>query len=203
MNDLLDNLIFDEPKLYVELGKLRGLKGDTGPAGKDGVDGVNGIDGEDGDRGPRGFAGEDGKDGKDGKDGRDGKDLSETYVKNVIKSLDKKIDDGLVKVDGRFKMVDMRWHGGGLSRVSTDSSLTGNGTASSPLSVASGFVVVTTASAINDSNLVFIFTSAPTLICINGAFYQQTGGAITWSVAGTTITLSAPVGTGGSIFGIK
>lgn len=39
---------------------------------------------------------------------------------------------------GTKKLADMRYHGGGLPSVSTDSTLTGNGTPSSPLHVISG-----------------------------------------------------------------
>lgn len=55
---------------------------------------------------------------------------------------------------------------------------------------------------INDSNMSFDFASAPTLILINGIAYRSTGGAITWSYAGTTATLSQPVGSGGDIYAL-
>lgn len=56
--------------------------------------------------------------------------------------------------------------------------------------------------AVNDTNTAFTFTSQPSVIVINGAVYQQTGGAITWTWADPTATLSVAVGSGGSIFGI-
>jgi gas vesicle protein len=62
--------------------------------------------------------------------------------------------------------------------------------------------VVTTSSTIDDSNTVFVFSGAPSIVCINGAFYQPTGGAITWTGT-TTITLSSPVGINGSIWGLR
>ena len=57
---------------------------------------------------------------------------------------------------------------------------------------------------IDDSNKAFTFTAEPVTLVINGAEYQQTGGAITWTwTSGTkTATLSAPCGVGGSIFGL-
>lgn len=85
----------------------------------------------------------------------------------------------------KFDMNDQRWHGGGSS----------GGT--------SGLTLVTVTGTINDSNVTFTAASTPTVLVINGAFYQQTGGAITWSLAGLVITLSSPVGTGGSIFALK
>lgn len=67
---------------------------------------------------------------------------------------------------------------------------------------ASGLSILAATGTINDSNKDFTFTSEPTLISINGVMYQKTGGAITWSFAGSTATLSSAVGTGGSIFGL-
>jgi len=52
----------------------------------------------------------------------------------------KEILAGMAKVDGRIKLIDQRWHGGGgggVSTVSHDGTLTGTGTPSSPLSVVS------------------------------------------------------------------
>lgn len=62
--------------------------------------------------------------------------------------------------------------------------------------------IITISGTINDANVTFTAGSQPTLLFINGAAYQQTGGAITWTYVTGTITLSSPVGTGGSIFGI-
>ena len=57
---------------------------------------------------------------------------------------------------------------------------------------------------IDDTNVDFTFTQLPAIIVINGGEYRQTGGSITWTWnAGTlTATLSSPVGTGGSIYGL-
>lgn len=62
--------------------------------------------------------------------------------------------------------------------------------------------VLTATGTINDSNVTFTFTSEPAILIINGASYQQTGGAITWTYSGGTVTLSSAVGSGGSIFGL-
>lgn len=67
----------------------------------------------------------------------------------------------------------------------------------------SGVTVLTVTGTINDLNVTFTTTSLPTLLAINGGFYQQSGGSITWSYLAGTITLSSPVGTGGSIFGVS
>ena len=65
-----------------------------------------------------------------------------------------------------------------------------------------GFQLLTVSGTIDDSNESFTTTSPPSILVINGAGYEQTGGAITWTYSGGAITISVPVGTGGSIFGI-
>lgn len=65
-----------------------------------------------------------------------------------------------------------------------------------------GLSIITVTGVVDDSNVTFSTATQPTLLNINGAFYQQVGGAITWSYAGTTITLSSPVGVGGQIYGV-
>lgn len=78
----------------------------------------------------------------------------------------------------------------------------GGGTADVTIT-GSGITLVTVTGTIDDSNVTFSSATLPTVLVINGAVYRQTGGAITWSRSGTTITLSVPVGTGGSIFGMS
>ena len=65
-------------------------------------------------------------------------------------------------------------------------------------------VLSPTSGTIDDTNTVFGFDSQPTLVIINGAAYQSTGGAITWTWNSDTseVTLSAPVGSGGSIYAL-
>lgn len=65
------------------------------------------------------------------------------------------------------------------------------------------FTVLTISGTVDDSNVSFTSTSEPTLLNINGGFYQKTGGSITWSYAAGVITLSSPAGAGGSIYAIK
>jgi len=106
----------------------RGDVGPMGPAGRDGRDGQSIV-------GPRGPAGKDGI-GIPGRDGRDGKDAD---VNNILETVEE-LTTGMKKVDGRIKLIDQRWgaHGGGLSKVTTDATLTGTGTPSNPLSVVHG-----------------------------------------------------------------
>lgn len=63
--------------------------------------------------------------------------------------------------------------------------------------------VLTATGTVNDTNKDFTFTSKPSIIVINGASYRETGGAITWTWATLTATLSSPVGVGGDIYGIR
>lgn len=66
-----------------------------------------------------------------------------------------------------------------------------------------GLTIIPVTGTVDDSNMTFAATSQPTLLNINGAFYQNSGGAITWSYATGVITLSSPVGAGGQIYGLK
>ena len=122
---------------------LVGERGEKGEKGDIGLTGSVGGKGEKGDRGERGLSGTDGTNGKDGRDGLDGKDaiLDEKILDPIV---DKKILDGMEKIDGRIKAIDQRWKGGGLSKVSHDTTLTGSGTPIDPLivdsSVTSGFL---------------------------------------------------------------
>lgn len=62
-----------------------------------------------------------------------------------LDNQDKKVLEGMARVDGRIKLIDQRWgaHGGGLSKVSHDATLTGNGTPIDPLSVVGGGAIPT------------------------------------------------------------
>lgn len=96
-------------------------------------------------------------------------------------------------------------HGAGITKVIAGAGISvskdGNG---NPIITATGagFSVITVSGTINDVNVSFTAPSQPTLLDINGAFYKQSGGAITWTYVAGNITLSSPVGSGGSIFGV-
>lgn len=62
-----------------------------------------------------------------------------------------------------------------------------------------GLSVLAATGTVDNSNTVFTFVSAPTLVVVNGAIYQNGHGV---TIATTTATLDNPVGTGGSIFGL-
>lgn len=143
----------------------KGDKGDRGEKGIDGIDGYNGRDGLDGLNGMPGLPGKAGRDGKDGKNGRDGKDGTTIKPEEIKKKLESlkvgldydslsnvpdivkiarmsssktvsltELDDvdysGLTQTNGKYVLG-----GSGLTSVEHDSTLTGDGTTGSPLSV--------------------------------------------------------------------
>lgn len=202
-------------KLEARLAQIqRGERGPTGPAGM-GIEGPAGRDGKDG----RGF---------DEQTARrmikklmprvkDGKDAQPIPREEIVGMIFDEMISGRRKlhvghVEGfeqtlspiRRMIANLGMRGGGDTVVAgTGVTITntrnGNKEISAP---GAGISVIAVAGSINDSNVSFTAASQPTLLNVNGQFYQKTGGNITWSYAAGTITLSSPVGTGGSIFGI-
>ena len=111
-----------------------GEKGDKGDKGDKGNPGKDGIDGKDG-RTIKGDKGEQGKTGDKGDKGDKGDDGENPDILEVVKELKKKQYLEPKDIKGMpINMNDMRWHGGGLSKVSTDgTTITGDGTPSNPL----------------------------------------------------------------------
>lgn len=225
-----------EATITTEEGELIIIRGAPGEKGVQGEKGEPGIDGENGEDGVDGEPGQDGVDGIDGIDGDNGKDGSPDTAEQIstkLNTLEKVIDLKVLKdfpdfnllsdeiakgfkKGGKYQLklndvagapLDMRWHGGGLSKVIHDDTLTGDGTTAKPLSVlATGsFTLLTTNSVIDDSNQTFVFTASPSLVVINGQTWRQgstSGGVIMWTKVGTTVTTAFPVGQGGDIYGI-
>lgn len=129
--------------------------------------------------------------GKDGKNAEFNKDAFKKEMLSYIKA--QKFDLSNVRGATDFIMQTSQKN----VRIKFEEMLHGAGKATS-----GGFSVIAVIGTINDSNVTFTATSQPTLLNINGAFYQKTGGAITWTYSGGTITLSSAVGTGGNIYGI-
>lgn len=161
LEDKVDNIgkIFEG----VDLTKLETIEGEQGPQGPKG-DSIIGPVGPMGPQGPAGKDGKNGyipikgldyTDGKDGEPGKDGSPDTPEQIASKLNTLDGVIDakvikGGLttadiikeikkVKLDRKdikgLPLVDQRWHGG-FAGVVTDATLTGNGTADSPLSAA-------------------------------------------------------------------
>lgn len=168
---------------------ITGEKGDIGEKGDVGETGPMGEKGDVGERGPRGLTGEKGEAGKDGKSGKDGRDAKLISVDEIISPLNKRIDEISNTINAKGK-IDQRWHGAGLSRVSTDTTLTGNGTPSSPLSVVGGGSVTAWSTPVETPNSVLLtFTvgaSAPTdvvadgILFFNGFGYTYAAGQVTF-----------------------
>lgn len=169
---------------------ITGEKGDAGEKGDMGETGPMGEKGDTGERGPRGLTGEKGDAGKDGKNGKDGRDAKLISVDEIVSPINKRIDEISNTINAKGK-IDQRWHGGGLSRVSTDATLTGNGTPSSPLSVVGGGSITawsTPPETPDSSNLIFtVGVLAPTdvvadgILFFNGFGYTYAAGQITFT----------------------
>ncbi len=104
----------------------------------------------------------------------------------------------------KYGMHEMMHGGGPTLAAGTNITLTTSATTGiTTVTAASGSLSFLSATGtINDANVTFTFASLPIALIINGAVYQQSGGAITWSYLAGTVTLSSPVGTGGSIVGL-
>ncbi len=108
-----------------ELDELKAeiLEAATPVKGEDYFDGDKGLKGDKGDKGDQGKPGRDGEDGrpgKDGVDGDDGKDAELPDMEEVLAPINKKIDTGMARVDGRIKLIDQRWKGSGIGEAPTD-----------------------------------------------------------------------------------
>lgn len=204
---------------------LKGDKGDQGEKGDRGEKGDQGIPGEKGESitGPIGKEGKPGKNivgekGDKGNDGKDGTQLTSLEIASKLNELTEKIDSSAIKglptlsaflkeiktkklIDKKdingMKLDDQKWHGGGLSSVNHDSTLTGNGTSLSPLSVVGGgtFTVLVPVGLVNSINQVFIFSLAPQVIVVDqGRVMRQisSDGNINWTGTTNIILQIAP-----------
>jgi hypothetical protein len=118
------------------------------------------------------------------------------------KRLSTKHIDGLEQTISAFQSQLKRQylHGAGDTVIAGAGITITKNTNGAVISTSASGGVLTATGTIDDSNTVFVFTSAPTELVINGASYIKTGGAITWTGT-TTVTLSSPVGVNGSIYG--
>lgn len=179
---------------------IKGEKGDEGKRGRDGLTPIKGIHY------------------KDGEPGRDGSTPLIDYIavaeavhdplkRSILKEIPKmedirkyltdKASKGRLK-SGDFDMNDLRWHGGGLSTVAHDNSLTGTGTTSNPLSVVGGIssgYQIPTSGSLNQGT--FVWAVSPNVIVVDGVPRQrvQTDGTVNWTGTTTTVFASAPVPT--------
>lgn len=162
----------------------RGEKGEKGDTGKKG-ESIKGDKGDTGLRGPRGY---EGINGNDGRDGKDGKNAPKVNIDKLIEPINKKIDDISNTINAKGK-IDQRWHGAGLSKVSTDTSLTGNGTPSNPLSVVGGggLNVETPTGTVDGVNITFSVLNTPIMLIWDGLIKVS---GINYSYSAPTITVT-------------
>ena len=202
-----------------------------GAKGERGEKGEKGDTGEKGERGPRGMAGEDGAPGKDGKDGSpdspiqiadklntltgavDVSVIRGAISKKDLEVKDKKVEDGMAKIDGRIKLIDQRWGahggGGGLKAVAHDTTLSGDGTSGDPLSVVGGsgggFTELAFSGAVDGSNAYFTTTDKPVYVVSDGAWYKEldNNGNAQWSWDLGTLTVTMIIPPQSQIWGFK
>lgn len=155
---------------------------------------------------------------KDGKDGKDGSPDTPLQIVDKLNSLEGVLDPKVIKdfpeiaalVDmvvkalkekrllelkdikgARLDMNDQRWHGGGLTTVAHDSTLTGSGTSSSPLSVVSSGGGFTYNEVVAGSGTSFTLAATPTAgtVSVFGGGQRLTPGiGNDYTISGTTIT---------------
>lgn len=155
-------------------------------------------------------------------DGKDGKNGSPDTAEDIVAKLntlegviDVKVFKGFSDVFSTYEKrlgsieksntlnpkgpIDQRWKGGGLTTVSHDGTLTGNGTPSSPLSV-----VGVTGTAVWGENLtatgtVFVLAHVPTAGTVRlyrGGARQQAGVGGDYTIVSDTITFNVALVTG-------
>lgn len=202
---------------YFTQEEIEGIKKSATP-----IKGKHYFDGRHGKDGAPGRAGRDGYDGPPGPKGKDGTevapaqiaerlnrlkgvvkfdvlDLSETgsLMDMVVKELkDPKSKRRLKATD--IVMNDQRWHGGGLSTVAHDATLTGSGTSSSPLSVVSSASATwrkeTPAGAIDGVNVTYTLAHIPLEnsmnLVVNGQVYTE---GVDYTIATNIITMTSPL----------
>lgn len=66
-----------------------------------------------------------------------------------------------------------------------------------------GGIISSTPTAVSNVTTSYTFYTQPIYVIMNGPAYLPTGGTITWSYSGTTLTVSSPPGSSGSIFGLS
>lgn len=189
----------------------------------------DGEPGEKGDQGEPGLPGEPGKTPVLGVDYFTKKD-KEDIVKKVLSEVkvepgkSPKIDDIVSKVLKEIKLPNQEqlvlkselaeflrrggFRGGGdtvAAGTGISISVNANGQKEISATGSGSFSILTTVSTIDDSNTTFVFASAPSMVNINGFFYNAgatSGGVVMWTNVGGTVTTANPVGTGGCIFAI-
>lgn len=215
-------------RIHTELAAIQGAVKD-GKDGRDGKDGESVV----GPPGPRGLQGEQGVPGLDGLDGKDGSPDTPKQVRDKLEMLegkerlDKSAIRGIEELEERVEKKtgnNYRLWGAkgftlyinGQKKLLTAQTLNivpgvgvsvtydfAHGRNDVTINASASTSVLEATGTIDDSNVDFTFTAEPAILVINGASYRSTGGPITWSYAGGTVTLSSPVGVSGDIYGLR
>jgi hypothetical protein len=126
-------------------------------------------------------------------------DIKDAVSKKDLDINNRNLLSGMARIDGRIKLIDQRWHGGGLSKVVTDATLSGSGTASSPLTVISagsgtGYSIENLSSQISAGNVTFTAVHFPVYLVVdNGTYFANEDFTISGDdVIGYTIVMSFP-----------
>lgn len=208
LNNILEQVRGKDGKDGQSIVGDKGDKGDKGDRGEQGVRGNDGKNGRDGRDGRDGIDGLNGQDGRDGIDGHDGSPDNPQQIADKLNTLHEKVNPEVIigwndlqnKIRNNVpRDFDVRI---GVSQTDLQRLASRVSTLESNPSSGGGVSNITITGTINDSNVTFTSASQPTYLVINGATYSSTGGAITWTYVAGTITLSSPVGIGGSIFGL-
>lgn len=195
----------------------KGEKGDKGDKGNMGLIGPQGdkgdwVEGPQGETGPQGPQGETGTPGKNGKNGKDGTQITPqqiveklTTLKNAwidvraIKGLDEFLKS-IPQSKGFVPNALASLYDVDVKNISDQQALIWDGTKKKfvPGSASSGtgFTKLNATGAVDGANTTFTFTSKPTYIVSDGAWYVENSG---WTYSGSTATMSVPPQTG--IFG--
>ena len=195
---------------------VQGEQGERGEKGENGRDGINGLDGK------NGKDGRDGRDGRDGVDGQSYNPLDFNAIVEKVSKIPQKEDlEEYVKETVGYSLkasteimgmpnfrklamglrndidqlqIQVNKGGGGLSRVYTDATLSGSGTASSPLTVIGGGVGAWSTPPESPDGTITVFTvgsSAPTDVVADGTMIFTPD----YSYASSQITfINPPVG---------
>lgn len=211
----------DAIAVLMNLVEVKARQGDSGDQGEKGERGEPGTKGETGEQGPQGvqglqgLRGERGITGKTGENGINGSPDSPTEIADKLNTLENILDVKVLRGQKEFFSgfekrlgliektnapnptgpIDQRWRGAGLSRVVTDSTLTGAGTASSPLHVVSSGGVTSVSNA--DGTLTISPTTGAVVASLNLSHANTWTGRQDFSIIGVTQIYSKGIGGSG------
>lgn len=178
-----------------------GPEGPRGPIGPTGPQGIPGMKGDRGEAGPAGRDGRDGRDGQDGKDGKDGKDGSPDTGDQIIEKINgasEQIDYSRIKNLPPPQIINQ----GGFRTGGYETPIKAGTNVTVTKDPFGAYVISSTATggtggssyqqptsgAVDGTNTVFTWASAPSVIVVDGLPRQKTqsDGTVNWT--GTTTT---------------